>query len=70
MGMACTLFQKTPSLVFLMGLGWVMERRKFTREFKLEAVRLQGPQTNNGTGAATKEALPGDLTGLPRWMMP
>ena len=47
-----------------------MERRKFTREFKLEAVRLQGPQTNNSTGAATKEALPGDLTGLPRWMMP
>ena len=33
-----------------------MERRKFTREFKLEAVRLQGPQTNNSTGGRNKRS--------------
>ena len=69
MGMACTRFKRHRVRCFD-DWRWVMERRKFTREFKLEAVRLQGPQTNNSTGAATKEALPGDLTGLPRWMMP
>ena len=39
-----------------MGPGWVMERRKFTREFKLEAVRLI---RERGVSCTTGLASPG-----------
>jgi hypothetical protein len=38
--LACTRFRRHRVRCFLGDRRWVMERQRFTREFKLEAVRL------------------------------